>query len=554
MANHRAKLLHNKALGARLWWLILGRAVAAVLLLLIALLWKRSAFGNGLINSFSGVAPIILTVAALTVFYCVARLFWKNFLAQARVQFFFDVLLVTWLVWITGNVTSPYAALYIVIIAIASLFVGPRGAMITSVGSAVAFSACALAAITGVGPASVRITSATSVIEAIQTVGLSDVSFMVVGLLAAKLAERQVRSDVRLAEATRSLANLRALHERIVESIRSGVITTDLHGRIYTFNAAAEEITGYKLQDVRDHDASIFFGDMTRQIADSMNAAANGKVSPRFQADCLTPNGWALRLGFSIAPLFAESGETSGMVITFQDLTDIRVLEETSRRQDRMAAVGRLAASIAHEIRNPLAAMRGSIQMLRGEMDGNSEHAQLMEIILRESDRLNNIVADYLNYARPKPAELKNVDVCSLVRETFQLLRNSPELSGGHKLEEDLPDRPVIVSGDPEQLKQVCWNIARNAVQAMPDGGTFRITLIGASDNRLRLSFADTGCGMTPEQVERLFEPFTSNTGGTGLGLSIVYQIIRDHNGTINVRSRQGEGTMITVELPAKRQ
>ncbi len=279
-------------------------------------------------------------------------LFWKNFLAQARVQFFFDVLLVTWLVWITGNVTSPYAALYIVIIAISSLFVGPRGAMITSVGSAVAFSACALAAITGVGPASVRITSATSVIEAIQTVGLSDVSFMVVGLLAAKLAERQVRSDVRLAEATRSLANLRALHERIVESIRSGVITTDLHGRIYTFNAAAEEITGYKLQDVRDHDASIFFGDMTRQIADSMNAAANGKVSPRFQADCLTPNGWALRLGFSIAPLFAESGETSGMVITFQDLTDIRVLEETSRRQDRMAAVGRLAV----EIRWPLCA------------------------------------------------------------------------------------------------------------------------------------------------------------------------------------------------------
>src|SRR5258707_3362536 len=160
---------------------------------------------------------------------------------------------------------------------------------------------------------------------------------------------------------------------------------------------------------------------MTRQIAASMNAAATGKVSPRFQADCLTPNGLALRLGFSIAPLFTEEGETSGMVITFQDLTDIRALEETSRRQDRLAAVGRLAASIAHEIRNPLAAMRGSIQMLRAEMDGDSEQAQLMEIILRESDRLNKIVADYLNYARPRPPALQQLHVCSLLGQNLIL-------------------------------------------------------------------------------------------------------------------------------------
>src|SRR5213078_4444035 len=277
-------------------------------------------------------------------------------------------------------------------------------------------------------------------------------------------------------------------------------------------------------------------------IADSMNAAAEGKLSPRFQADCLTPNGLALRLGFTIAPLFAESGETSGMVITFQDLTDVRALEETSRRQDRMAAVGRMAASIAHEIRNPLAAMRGSIQMLRAEMDGDTEQAQLMEIILRESDRLNKIVADYLNYARPRPAELKNVDIRAAISDTLKLLRNSDELTDGHSLDEDLPNRPAIVSGDPEQLRQVCWNIARNALKAMPNGGIFRISLAEVDDNRLRLSFTDTGCGMSPEQVERLFEPFTSTTGGTGLGLSIVYQIIRDHNGTINVRSRLGEG------------
>src|SRR5438552_5514084 len=456
MANDRQNSSPDTPLGRRLGWLILGRALAAVLLLIVTFIWKQSTFGGA--NLSSGVTPIILAVAGLTALYSVARLFLKHLLAQARVQFFFDILLVTWLVWIGGNISSPYAALYILVIAVASLFLGPRGAMVTSMGSAAAFTACALAPWTGIGAAAMRPQTAASLLDTIQAVGLSDVSFLVVGLLAAKLAERQTRSDVQLEAATRSLASLRALHERIVESIRSGVITTDLHGRIYTFNAAAEEITGYKVADVRDHDVSIFFGDMTRQIADSMNAAASGKVSPRFQADCLTPNGWALRLGFSIAPLFTGPGETSGMVITFQDLTDIRAMEETARRQDRLAAVGRLAASIAHEIRNPLAAMRGSIQMLRAEMDGDSEHAQLMEIILRESDRLNKIVADYLNYARPRPAELDEVDLCALIRDTLQLLKNSAEVGDGHKLETDLPEQPMMAKADAEQLKQVCWN------------------------------------------------------------------------------------------------
>ena len=542
MASESAQPSSQTSLGRRLWGLIIGRAATAVLLLLSALAWRSSLQAFSAIKS--NLAPVIATVAGLTLLFVVARLAWKNFLVQARLQILLDVLLVTWLVWNTGYVNSPYAALYIVIISVASLFLGPRGALITSIGSAAAFNACALYAFTLPG------TSGESLGHTIQAVGLSDISFLVVGLLAAKLAHSQTKSDVELAAATRSLADLRALHERIVESIRSGVITTDLQGRIYTFNAAAEEITGYKPTEVRGLDASMFFGDMSRQIVDSMNAAADGQLSPRFQADCLTPNGLALRLGFTIAPLFAESGETSGMVITFQDLTNVRALEETSRRQDRMAAVGRMAASIAHEIRNPLAAMRGSIQMLHSEMEDNTDQAQLMEIILRESDRLNKIVADYLNYARPRPAELKNVDVRSVISETFKLLRNSSEIVDGHKLEEDLPQRPTIVSGDPEQLKQVCWNIARNAMKSMPDGGTFKVSLQEASDHRLRITFADDGCGMSPEQVEHLFEPFTSTTGGTGLGLSIVYQIIRDHNGTINVRSRVGGGTTITIELP----
>ena len=536
--------------GRRLWWLILGRAAVALLVLLAGALWGRRTFGPNVADSLQSIKPLIIVVTLLTLVYSAAHLLWKNHIVQARVQFFGDVLLVTWLVWITGAVHSPYTALYIVVISIASLFIGPRGALSTAIGSAAAFNTCALLLLNGVVPLA-NIPTEESLANVVQTMGLADISFLVVGLLSAKLAERQLHS-VQLEEATRSLADLRALHERIVESIRSGLITTDLNGLIYTFNAAAEEITGYQAKDVRGQNASIFFGDIERQIADSMNAATTGKVSPRFETDCLTESGFMLRLGYSIAPLFAESGEVSGLVITFQDLTDVRVMEETARRQDRLAAVGRLAASIAHEIRNPLAAMRGSIQMLRSELDGESDQAQLMEIILRESDRLNKIVADYLNYARPRPTELKEIDVCALVRETFTLLRNSPEISDGHTLKEDLPIKALMVKGDAEQLKQVCWNVARNAVKAMPDGGEFRISAARTEGDRVNMTFTDNGYGMTPEQVERLFEPFTSTTGGTGLGLSIVYQIIRDHNGTINVRSRQGEGTTISIELPSR--
>ena len=521
----------------------------AVLVLLAGAVWARGTFAPNRPDSLQSIKPLIVVIAALTLIYSAAHVLWKNYPLQARFQFLGDVLLVTWLVWITGAVRSPYTALYIVVISAASWFIGARGALITSIGSAAAFNTCALLLLNGLAPAS-SLRAEESWPSVIQTMGLADVSFLVVGLLAAKLAERQLHSDVQLAAATRSLADLRALHERIVESIRSGLITTDLEGQIYTFNAAAEEITGYTAKEVSGKNASMFFGDITRQTAVSMEAAASGKVSPRFEVDSLTQSGFMLHLGFSIAPLFLESGEKTGFVITFQDLTDVRVMEETARRQDRLAAVGRLAASIAHEIRNPLAAMRGSIQMLRSEMKEDSDHAQLMEIILRESDRLNKIVTDYLNYARPRPALMEKVDVCEVIRETLKLLRNSPELSDGYAVNEDLPAESLIVKGDAEQLKQVCWNVARNALQSMPNGGTFIVTANRTDAHRVHLNFKDSGCGMSPEQVERLFEPFTSTTGGTGLGMSIVYQIIRDHSGTINVRSREGKGTTISVELP----
>lgn len=535
------------SLRQKLWWLIVGRLAAALILLVAGTLWVRASSEQ---SAWSKTFPLLSIVLGLTIAYSLGQRFSRHLLFQARLQLTIDILLVTWLVWSSDVVHSPYTALYIVIIAAASLLLGPRDAVVASVGCAFAYTTCAVAAIAGVGNHPLGTALESSLAQTVQTVGIFDVAFLVVGLLSAQLAGRQSRSDVRLIAATQTLANLRALHERIVESIRSGVVTTDLEGRIFTFNAAAEEITGYAEADVRGHDASILFGDMKDYLQVSSEATTAGQASPRFEADCLTAEGLRLRLGFTLSPLFAESGETTGTVITFQDLTQVRALEEASRRQDRLAAIGRMAASIAHEIRNPLAAMRGSIQMLRAEMDDQSSQTELMEIILRESDRLNRIISDFLNYARPRSIVQAKVDVGELLRETFTLLRHSPEVKDHQTLEEEIPSEPLLVDADAEQLRQVFWNLARNALQAMPDGGTLRAEVSQNSHNRVRIAFSDTGRGMTPEQVEHLFEPFSSTTGGTGLGLSIVYQIIRDHGGTINVRSREGKGTTIAIELP----
>jgi two-component system sensor histidine kinase PilS (NtrC family) len=536
------------SLSQKLWWLILGRLAAALVLFGARIVWVHESASQGWV----AVLPGLLIVGGLTVLYTLAHRFSRSLQFQARLQFVVDIILVTWLIWNSDVIHSPYIALYIVIIAASSLFLGPRDAIVTSVGCAVAFTASALAVLTGFGPHPAQELLESSRSQTFQSIGLFDVAFLIVGLLSSRLASRESSSDVRLIAATQSLASLRALHERIVESIRSGVVTTDLQGRIYTFNAAAVEITGYKQEDVRGQDASIFFGEIQTLIDNSMEITEVPEASPRFEADCLTADGLRLRLGFSISPLFSETGDTTGTVITFQDLTHIRALEETSRRQDRLAAIGRMAASIAHEIRNPLAAMRGSIQMLRSDMKPESSQTELMGIILRESDRLNRIISDFLSYARPRSIVQSKVDVGELLKQTFMLLRHSAEINENHLLKEEVPDQPALIDADSEQLQQVFWNLARNALQSMPAGGTLRAGVQMNSNNRLRITFSDSGRGMSPEQVEHLFEPFSSTTGGTGLGLSIVYQIIRDHGGTINVRSREAQGTTITIELPGE--
>ena len=536
------------------WQLAVGRILALLLLMLASLYWNDRNLPSSP-EAFLRI-PLIIFVVWLfpAVLYLLALRFLGQLLKQIAVQLMIDAVMISWLVWATGDVRSPYITFYTVLICLAGLFFTAQLTLWAAIAVTVVFTVYSALIVFGIVPRLSALGEQVNFSQALQIVGFHDVAFLVVGLLAAQLAVRQRRSTVQLEQTVQNLSDLQRLHQRIVESIRSGLVTTDLEGKIYIFNAAAEEITGYKAAAVKGWTIYDLLGDMRHSIAATLDALKNGEPPPRLEIDFVTPENFNLRLGFSVSPLFDEAGATSGLIITFQDLTDIRLMEESFRRKDRLAAVGRVAAGLAHEIRNPLGAMRGAIQVLQPSMQKDSAEAQLMDIVLRESDRLNSIITNFLQYARPRAGEFEEIDLRDIIKETVTLMRHSPEVRSIHQIIEDLPAQPVFAAADPAGLKQVFWNLTRNALQSMPDGGKLTVRLIQSAPHKAQITFTDTGVGMPPNQVERLFEPFSqSTTGGTGLGLSIVYQIIRDHNGTINVRSREGFGTTITIDLTAEK-
>lgn len=540
-------LAANPALLQRAQTLVIGRLIVIFFLLVSSWVWYSGTFEITIENFPQGPLLIFIVSVGLTAVYFLLLRISRSLSWQVRMQFLIDAFLITWLVWRTGDLTSPYITLYIILIGVSSLFLKPSATLLMAFVCIMMF--LLLSVLTALSVIESTGTSQTTA-KVIQIVSFHIVAFLVVGLLAARLSERR-SSGEELKEATKSLASLRALHERIIESIRSGLITTDLDGSIFTFNASAAEITGRTADEMTGHSVFTLFGNIRPHIELSLQAAVDGEQPPRFEADLQTPEGFAVRIGYSITELLSEENVTTGLIITFQDLTEIRSMEESVRRKDRLAAVGRIGAGLAHEIRNPLGAMRGAIQVLESNTPPNSIQSDLMSIILRESDRLNSIITNFLSYAKPKTGNFTETDVCDSIRDTMTLLRHSPDVKESHELIENLPANPVFISADITQLKQIFWNLARNALNAMPNGGKLNVSVENIANNRVRIMFADTGSGMSPEQVEQLFEPFSnSTTGGTGLGLSIVYQIIRDHNGTINVRSIEQEGTVITVELP----
>ncbi len=486
---------------------------------------------------------------------------------NAYIQFTGDLLLITLLVYFTGGITSPFSLFYLVIIAVAATLLRRPGGFAVATLAYVLYAATLMAIYYGKLPLpEAHQQREDPTFRLTYNLVVHFVGFYAVAILTSVLAHRVSRAERELEDKSERLADLQLLHRDVIQSITSGLATTDNIGQITSVNRAGEEILGHSEDDLLGRFATELvgeerWGELTAQALattqagpardgeDETDAVSGAAVTDR--AETLYERGdRQLYLGFTLSPLIDAHGEQRGWNMVFQDLTQWRALEEKVRINDRMAAVGELAAGIAHEIGNPLAAISGSAQMLARRVEGDEQQEKLLGIMVNESQRLDRTIKGFLRFARPRERSASDFDIAQLIGEHFELLQNSPEVAPGHTLQLQLDPVTFTIVADPDQVSQVFWNLARNALKAMPDGGELHVGGYGGPTT-YRMTFRDTGEGMTESQRSNLFHPFQSFfDSGTGIGMAIVYRIVRDHGGDTHVESTPGQGTTITVELP----
>ena len=554
MTTAEASTRRKDSLSYRLMRLIIGRLVLSSLILLATWIWQGTYLmlkEEALATSLVALYAIVVT---LSVGYALLRRANGNFLGQVKLQIWIDLLLISWLVWQTGGHLSPYITLFIIVTSVAGYFFTKNETLFYSVGSAIAFLMLSM-----VTEWRMLLIETPERAQALQTVAFTVAGILAVGLLAARLADkRNIGEELR--ETVENLADMRVLHERIVESIDSGLITTSLDGTVYSFNRAAEEISGIDSKSAVGKSVFDLLGEAARAPFELCLGAVEGldftpdHFETAIGATADKQGARTVSIACTISPLVGKSGKPSGIIIAFQDLTQIRTMEEDIRRSDRLAAVGRMAAGLAHEIRNPLGSMSAALQFLKEKDTTSKDDAELLDVALRESERLEQIIANFLAYARPSNGTYSKDDQTDTnlnlsLRDCQALLEHSPEKKESHTVEISIPDEPIVIRANPSQIKQVFWNLARNAIQAMPAGGTLRVELSRVGRNA-RIVFEDTGKGIDPEYLDEIFEPFSDKASGTGLGLSIVHRIVTDHGGRIDIESEVNKGTKVIVEFP----
>lgn len=481
----------------------------------------------------------ILLWFSVSLFYVLLLSFWQEHRLQAALQVLTDLILVSLVIHETGGWDSSLNFLYPLVIIVAAVLLPRVWAQLVAALSFILYGTVLELNYYEVVPTYCVTHPSFKALQAIIFVNLF--AFLAVaylaGLLTAKL--RQVR--VQLKDTSGALESLQVLHENIIHSISSGLITTGLDGRITLVNAAAQRLLERTSAELLGSRVDELFLDRLPSV-ESKNAY--GEV--RFDA----PTKFRKTVRVRVAALTVPERGDLGCVYVLDDLTELRRLEREVRMQDRLAAVGRLAAAIAHEIRNPLTSIAGSVSMLSGVPEMNEEHRRLLDIVTRESQRLNSIITDFLNYSRTKQYHFEQVDLIQLVEDTLTLMdhRMTAEKTG-ITIERRFAVRQALVFADGDKIKQVFWNFCENAVRAMKGGGALTVTLESLGDD-WQVGFTDTGAGMSQQQIEKIFEPFQSNfEGGTGLGLAIVYQVVQAHEGKVWARSKQGQGTTFVLRL-----
>ena len=492
--------------------------------------------------------PLRLFISTIVFWYCLSLFYmlllsmWREHRLQASLQVLTDLVLVSLVVHETGGWDSSLNFLYPLVIIVASVLLSRMWAQLVAALAFILYGTVLELNYFGMVPSYSSTHPDVKTLQAIIFVNLF--AFLAVAYLAGLLTAKLRQVGVQLKNTSGALESLQVLHENIIHSISSGLITTGLDGRITLVNGAAQRLLERTLAELVDTPVHKLFLDPLPSVESQQ---AHGEV--RFDA----PTKFRKTVRVRVATLTVPERGDLGYVYVLDDLTEIRRLEREVRMQDRLAAVGRLAAAIAHEIRNPLTSIAGSVSMLSGVPEMNEDHRRLLDIVTRESQRLNSIITDFLAYSRTKQYHFDKVDLVQLVEDTLTLMQHRMTAEKtGITIERRFAANHAWTIADGDKIKQVFWNFCENAVRAMKGvqgGGTLTVAVESIGED-WQVGFTDTGAGMSPQQIEKIFEPFQSNfEGGTGLGLAIVYQIVQAHGGKVWARSKPGQGTTFVLRL-----
>lgn len=467
-------------------------------------------------------------------------------------QLIADIVLVSLLVYLTGSIESNYSLLYTLVIIYSAIFLGRKGTLAIATLSSLSyvmiveleyfniasgFYAMGRDTLLRAGDVSLRI-------------AVHVISFYIAAFLASFVVEQEKKARTLLEEKESAFDQLDVLFRSIIESVETGVMTTNLQGRIKTFNKAAQKITGVGLGDVENRPIGEVFPEF------GIFFEPGGEIShSREEVTITTGEGLDVHLGCSVSPLKDGQGRHIGFILIFQDLTEIKQMEESLEKSRKLALIGEMAAGLAHEMRNPLASITGSIELLSQGAQLDDTDRQLMQIIMRSKVRLENFVRDFLMLARPLPASRQLVEVAEVAAEVLENIRMSGEWKQGVSLTKNIAALSQI-QANREQIVQIIFNLLTNALQAVSDTGNINLEIDREvsenGNNYIMIKVSDDGCGIEEKDMNSILEPFfTNKEKGTGLGLAIVSRIVDGYGGRMKIKSRVGRGTQATVWLPS---
>jgi len=554
----------SKELLSKIKWLMLLRLLFATFLLVATVVVQARAYPTFFNTSLLSLYILTGVIYFLTLCYALLLKRIRRYVLFAYVQILFDVLFVTAMIYVTGGIESIFSFMYILTIINAAIMLYRRGGLLIASASSICYgSLLDLQYFNIIHPFYTRATELMtySIGYYFYTLLMNIAAFYVVALLSSYLTEELRRSSVKLKAKQYDLDQLELLHRNIVQSMSTGLITLDDRLNITYVNPAAEVICGAGYDELEGSYIGDIFPNIVPHLSLGVGRYDNLDIAHRqkgIDIDYERQDGTKLHLGFSQSILKGPGEDEMGLILIFQDLTEFRQMQEQVRRMDRLAVAGELAAGIAHEIKNPLASLSGSIQMLKDEVKLGPMQQRLMDITTREAERLNALVNEFLLFSRPEKTVDKSVEVNEVILDTLEMLKNSPELSRPIRIEKNLADN-VWVHIDAQRLQQVIWNLLLNSVQEMTNSGRLTISTAvrtnrsegEASQEVAEISIADTGPGILPENQGKVFDPFfTTKDQGTGLGLTIVHRIVEDYGGKIFLQSDGRTGATFTLHFP----